>query len=213
MKKLAKMKKLTNIGIGRVELMVCLCAILVLLAVGIVYLSDSSAKGNLNMFKKVGDAFAYEVSIYKDQYPRADDKYYLDYLLDHGLPVEVNNPTNTGESCDRYQSYVEIDENGKKKVVMKCGIYYVEGMHENTYKVYEVTDWSEDSTKATETEVLYNYMKDGKEASSVYMLENEFVDFYNENEGTSIFGAYEVEEGKLLSKDLYRKKTFIKKID
>ena len=86
-------------------------------------------------------------------------------------------------------------------------------MHEKTYKIYEVTEWTEDATKATETEVLYNYMKEGKEVSNVYMLENEFVDFYNENEGTSIFGADEVGEENLLSKDLYRRKTFIKKID
>ena len=126
------MKKLTSKGIGKTELIVCLCAFLVLLAVGIKALVDNHNVGNLSRFKLLGDSFAYKVSIYKDMHPRTDNTYYLDLLLDDDYDIELNNPTNTSEKCSRYESYVKI-ENGIKNVVLRCGNYLAIGIQDKAY--------------------------------------------------------------------------------
>lgn len=210
------MKKLTNKGIGKIELMACLCAILVLLAIGIKVLADNHSNSNLTMFKKLGDTFAYKVSIYKDMYPTVDNVYYLDHLLDDDYDIELTNPTNTTEQCSRYESYVKI-EDGKKSVVLKCGNYLAVGVQDNSYSVYELSAWQEapiDDSSA-ESQTLYNYKKDGVEVSETYMLEKEFIDFYNEKELSSISSVNDVESEnlELISKNLYRKKTLVKEID
>lgn len=212
------MKKLINSkGVGKVELMICLCAILVLLAIGIKSLSDNHSKGNISMFKKLGDSFAYEVSFYKDKNPTPDNVYYLDNLLDDNYDVELSNPTNASEECSRYETYVKIDGGNKKEVVLKCGSYLAVGVQDGSYSVYELSEWSEksDGSLEEEVQVFYNYKKDGVEASENYMIQKEFLDFYNEKESKMIYYPEDAssENVELLSKTLYRSKKLIKKID
>ena len=151
------MKKLTKRGFGLIEIIVALCLILVVVALCVMLIMKNKESSNLNMFKKLGDDFAYKVSIYKDRAPRMDNTYYLDYMLKDEIDIELKSPV-TGEVCNRYESFVKIDESsGKKSVTMRCGKHYVVGKHEGTYEVYEVSEWQEDFCNGCQPELLYNY--------------------------------------------------------
>ncbi|MBO5375839.1 MAG: hypothetical protein J6A52_03205 [Bacilli bacterium] len=216
MKILTKFKGLTNRGFGKVEVMVMLCALLVLLAFGVKSLSDNQDSSNISMLKRQADNFAYKVGIYKDMYIRDDNIYYLDYLLDASYAIELTSPTDSNVKCNRYESYVKIT-NASKQVTLKCGNYLAVGYEGGNYSIYELSEWMNDAPNDSisgEIKILYNYTKDGKEMSNSYMLENEFIDFYNSKEGTSVSSLSEiVGDGiEVISKGLYREKTFLKEI-
>lgn len=215
MKILTRIKKLTNRGFGKVEVMVMLCALLVLLAFGVKSLSDNQESSNISMLKRQADNFAYKVGIYKDMYTRSDNIYYLDYLLDDSYAIDLTSPTDSSVKCSRYESFVKI-VNSTKEVTLKCGNYLAVGVEDGNYSIYELSDWMETPGENLngEIKILYNYKKDGKEIGSSYMLENEFIDFYNSQENASASSLSEIKgEGiEVLSKGLYREKTFIKEI-
>lgn len=209
------MKKLTSKGFGLLEVMVALCAILVVVAISVVLIIKNSESSNINMFKKLGDDFAYKVSIYKDRYPRLDNIYYLDYMLNDKIDIELKSPVDSQE-CDRYESYVRIDEDGKKHVTMRCGNYFVTGKHEGEYEVYEISEWQNEFCNGCQQDILYNYKKDGVEVLEKYLTEKEFIREFNNREDIEIVSAGEVqlklENSELVNKMMYREKKLVKKV-
>lgn len=204
------MKRLTERGFSKAEIIIGLCAILVLLAILIKALSDSSDDSNYSHFRRQADNFASRVAVYKDMYERRDNTYYLDYLLDDNYTIDVVNPFDKTTECDRYESYVKIFD-GKKEVNLKCGNYLAIGMEGGNYYIYEVSSWSKDAVNG-EFANLYNYKKNGVLVGEDYMLENEFIDFYNNKEKKSVNYIYEINDSsiEILIEGMYREKKLVK---
>ena len=210
------MKK-DNKGFTKIEFIVILTVVIVLIVFGVKYVLDSTSGNNYSMYKKEADSFLRQVVYAKDLYPRGDDIYYLDYLLDKNAEININNPFNKNEECDRYESFVKMD--GSKEVSLKCSNYLINSKNDK-YTVFELGEWTSYSSTLEstdfETGLLYNYTKDGKEMCNRFMLEGEFVDCFNSNEGTAIYNARDV-KGKngmeLLEKTLYRTKKVVKKVE
>lgn len=206
-----------NGGFSKLEFIVILTVVIVLLVFGVKYVLDSTSGNNYSMYKKEADNFLRQVIYAKDLYPRVDDTYYLYYLLEKNADININNPFNKNEECDIYESFAKTD--GSKEVTLKCSNYLINSKNDK-YTVFELGEWMEYSSVLEntdfETRLLYNYSKDGREMCSKYMIENEFVNCFNSNEGTKVYGVNDVKEEngiKLLQKPLYRTKKVVKKVE
>lgn len=205
------MKKIDNKGFSKIEFMTMFAVIAILLALGIKLVVDNSK--NYGAFRNLANNFANSVARYKDQYPRDDNTYILNDLIEKGYSEELKNPIDTTEYCDRYESYVEVPQPNNKKVNLLCGNYIVEGYQNSGYKVYEVTEWTTDKNdKSNDNNVLYNYAIDGKEVFGEYYTTRTFLEKYYDKTGELIASPYDVnsDNQKLLTKKVYREKTLVK---
>lgn len=210
------MKRIINKkGFGKVEVIAMLALLIGLFAIGMKVVADNSQ--NYSSFKTAANKFANAVAMYKDQYPTSNDVYYLNNVVKKGFLGEVKNPLNASEECDMYESYVEVPEINNKKVVMVCGNYYLEGTQNSSYNLYEIGKWNEEKLEnCNETTNLYNYTnKDGAVMLPEYVSQMAFIGRFYENEGVMLSSIYDVDKMdgyKLLIKDVYREKTFIKEL-
>ena len=180
------MKKIGNKGFSKIEFMTMIAVIAILIALGVKLVADNSK--NYGAFRNLANSFANNVARYKDQYPRDDNTYILDDLIEKGFSDELKNPIDTTEYCDRFESYVEVPEPNNKKVTLICGEYIVEGYQNSGYKVYEVTEWTtEKNNKSNDNNVLYNYTIDGNEVFGEYYTTRTFLEKYYEKNGELIF--------------------------
>ncbi len=205
------MKKIGNKGFSKIEFMTMIAVIAILIALGVKLVADNSK--NYGAFRNLANSFANNVARYKDQYPRDDNTYILDDLIEKGFSEELKNPIDTTEYCDRFESYVEVPEPNNKKVTLICGEYIVEGYQSSGYKVYEVTEWTtEKNNKSNDNNVLYNYTIDGNEVFGEYYTTRTFLEKYYEKNGELISSPYDVNSGnqKLITKKVYREKTLVK---
>lgn len=206
------MKEINNsYGFTKTELILCICALLALFAVGIKVFLDNNSQ-NYNSLKKEAENFLYKVSIYKDDHYKEDGYYPLYEVIDnHGIG-ELKNPLKVSEKCDEYESFVLL-EGSKKSVTLKCGNYLVEGVQNGSFDIYEVTEWI-DQRGGNDSQFMYNYSKDGVIVNTKYLLKEEFVDVYNMNEGASITSPNDSKPKNisLLRKAFYRDKKLIKTI-
>ena len=197
-------------GFGKAEIIICLCALLVFIAIGVKSLTDNKDNSKFSALKKQAENFAYKVIVYKDRYTRSDNTYYLDYLLDDEYAIEVVNPFDDSTSCDRYESFVKIVDN-EKIVELKCGDYLISGVLEGDFTVYRLSMWQDNAANG-EMAILYNYSKNNEVINSDYLLENEFIDSFNSNENYNIetLDEFDFPNMELLSKALYREKVVVK---
>ena len=198
-------------GFTKFEFILGLLTILGLSAFGVKGFFDNKKGGDYNAFKKLADGFVMDVSVYKDSDLRPDGMYYLNYLLRHGFDEEVRNPFSSNE-CDPNESYVNIKN--PKKVSLKCDNYLIQGIYQDSYTIYEVSDW-QDQEETGEADVLYKYKKEGLLVTNDYLLEEPFILTYNENEGTSFTTIDELFAKKasnitIVSKMFYREKKIVK---
>ncbi len=208
------MKKKPN-GFGISQFIVGMTILVILLGFGAYYVVCEVGGPNYSMFKKEAESFAHQVVIHKEMVIRADNIYYLDYLLDKKVDVIVKNPFGS-DACNRYESYVKT-ENGKE-TVLRCGEYLAHISNDVT-TIYKVGDWLEkedEKITSIESRLLYNYEKNGVVMSDKYMIENEFIDFYNEKEGTNYYSVNAIQTAnkgiKILSKTFHRLKEEVKVI-
>ena len=209
------MKKIFNSkGLGKNEIIACLALLIILFAVGMKLFVDNSK--NYNSLKVRANEFANAVARYKDQYPEADNRYYLGKVIKKGFIGELKNPMNTSEDCDRYASYVEIEQANNKKIYLTCGNYYVEAVQDKYYKVYERSDWSEERLEGyNDTLTVYNYTRNGIQMLEEYVTDVAFKELYNEREGKRIIDPTDLnsQEGyELLTKTVYRKNELVKEM-
>ncbi len=206
------MKKIIkNKGFTRFEFILGLLTIIGLTAFGVKGFFDNKKGGDFNAFKKLAEGFVMDVSVYKDNDLRADGTYYLSYLRKNGFEEEVRNPFSSNE-CDPYESYVNI--NKPKKVVLKCDNYIIEGTYQESYTIYELSDWQSEE-ESGEADVLYKYKKEGLLVTQDFLLEKPFLTTYNENEGTSFNNIEDLMAKKasnitIISKMFYREKKIVK---
>lgn len=208
------MKKLNRSGFSKIEIIGVLCTIIILLAIGINYIIKTAEAGTFSTFIKLADRFAEQVSLYKDMYPNDENTYYLADLMNSRYKVDIINPFDKKDECNYYESFVVIDNN-TKKVSLKCGNYLAVGVEGKEYSIYELSDWTGEIGYSGEYSELYTYKKDGVLVSDTYMLEKEFIAFYNKKENEKAFSIDDIKNRKnieVVSAQLYREKKFVKSI-
>ena len=214
MKKTSKSKKMNKRGFSKIELLTMLGLIAVLLAIGAKLVMDNSK--NYGAFKNLANNFAKDVANYKDRYTRPDNTYYLNDLIEKGYSEELKNPVKTSETCDKFESYVEIPETNNKKVTLKCGNYFVEGVQSEGYKVYKVSEWHDTKGETDNEEgVIYNYKVNDQIMLGEYVSSKAFIELYYIKTNSMILNPYDVnnfEGTELLIKSVYRTKELVKEL-
>lgn len=204
------MKRINRNGFTKVELIAMLCALSALIALGVKLAVDSGK--NYKAFRNLARTFSSSVALYKDKYYKEDNIYYLFELIDKGYSGELRNPLNTSETCDKYETYADIEENSNKKVILKCGSYLVIGAPYTGYRVYEITEWDFDKKyNDNDMTTVYNYKQDGKLVFSEYYVETEFIQKYFEKTHKMIESPFDIEDD-LVVKNVYRRKILVKEI-
>jgi hypothetical protein len=140
----------------------------------------------------------------------------LNELIAKGFSDELKNPINTSETCDKYDSYVELLDTNNKKVTLNCGNYYVEGTQGSTYKVYEVSEWHDTKQEGdNENSLLFNYKVNGALALGEYVSTKAFIEWYYVKTNSIITSPYDIDGSngiEVVTKDVYRTKTLVKEI-
>ena len=207
------MKRINNRGFSKSEFIIILCAIAILIAIGTKIAFDSSK--SYGSFKRIANKFANAVAQYKDKTAIQKDDYSLYEIEESGYIEILANPVFEDEICDKYESYVSVKDNSKKKVTLVCGENLVEGIQGESYKIYEISEWSETRQRDyNDGELLYNYKENGKEVLSSYVPRKSFIALFEEKTGKKISDLQSVKTyGKeLVNKEAYREKKLIKEI-
>ncbi len=209
------MKRIDNKGFTLTEFIIMLTAVLILFAIGTKLISDNSK--NYTAFKTLANNFASDVSKYKDFYTKPNNVYYLEDLIRKGYSNDLKNPLNGSENCDRYDTYIEVISTNNKKIYMRCGNYILTGIQDKYYDIYEVSEWSETQEEGyTDTAAIYNYEKDGKVMLDEYVSSEAFYEYFYINEGKLLNNLLDEVDNepnmKLLTKFVYREKTFLKTV-
>ncbi len=172
-------------GAGGKEIIIGLLVILGVFAVGVTSILNNTSGDDYKKMRIQADAFVSAVTIYKDKYTKDSGKYYLFELEKDKTESEyiIVDPKNKSVSCDMYESFVETTS--PKTVRLRCGDYLVEGKYQEKYEVYEIGDWQQEK-QTGETAFLFNYEKNGVKVLPEYLIEEEFIQTYNRNEGTDI---------------------------
>ena len=209
------MKRVNNKGFGKLEFITMFGVIAILIAIGSNMALNTGGK-NYNGFKTLANNFAKNAAMYRDHYTKNTNIYYLYEVIDKGYIEELTNPMNTAEKCDKYNSYVDMETPSRKKVVLVCGNYYVEGTQSVSYNVYELSEWHETKeTTDNDSAVAYNYRVAGKEMLDQYLTERDFIEKYFELNKVMLNKAEDLnnnEEVELLYKSFYRTKTLVKEL-
>ena len=208
----SQQKRINRRGFSKIEFITMLGVLAILIAVGVKLVADNSK--NYGAFRNLANNFAKNVATYKDKYGKADNVYYLVELVNKGYSEELKNPINTSETCDMYDSYVEVPETNNKIVTLNCGDYLLEGTQQEGYRLYEVSEWHETKQEGdNDRNMIYNYKKDGALGLGEYVSAKAFVEYYYINTKSVISSPYEVSNAsgvELLTKDVYRTKTLVK---
>ncbi len=209
------MKRVNNKGFGKLEFITMFGVIAILLAIG-ANLALNTGGNNYNGFKTIANSFAKNAAMYKDHYTKKTSIYYLYEVIDKGYIEELSNPMDTKEKCDKYNSYIDMENPSRKRVILVCGNYLVDGVQSVSYKIYELSEWHEvkESTD-NDSAVAYNYKKDGKVMLDEYLTERDFIAKYFEMNKVMLNSANDLnsnEEVELIYKPFYRTKTFVKEL-
>ena len=212
------MKKLINEkGAGGKEIVIGLLVLIGVFAFGVNSILNNTSDDDYKKMRIQADKFVDAVTIYKDEFTKDENIYYLYELEENNREEEliIVNPKNKKESCDMYESFVEIDN--PKKVTLRCGSYLLEGDYQKKYDVYEIGEWQQ-KDKTGDTAFLYRYSKDGKPVLSDFVTELELIQVYDKNEEESFTTIDEVQsdaqsKGIEIDYDMfYRVKKLVKEI-
>ena len=206
------MRRINNKGFNKTEFMIILCVLSILIALAVKVALDNTK--NYGSFKTIANKFANAVAQYKDKTAIQKDEYSLYEIEEKGYIEELTNPIGS-ETCDKYESFVSIKNNNKKEITLVCGENILEGIQGDSYKIYEVSSWSDTREKDyNDGELLYNYKENGKEVLSSYVPRKSFIALFEERTGKKITDIQSIKSyGKeLLNKVAYREKKLIKEI-
>lgn len=204
-----------NKGMGRTELITVLAFILVIIAVCLGIFFNAHSKHKYNMFVKNANNLSSILSQFRDAYPVYGDTIYLKDAIDENATKEIANPFSSEKYCDSYETKLEII-NDNRYLTFKCGDYVIYKHQPGTgvYQIYKVGSWSE---KIPETSVesmfVYNYYNDnGFLVFNEYLQLPEFLENYNENEGTNIYKLSDITSNNVVAKSVYRSRSLVKEI-
>ena len=207
------MNKLNKKGFSKLELLTIIGLLAILIAVGAKLAIDSSK--DYKSFKNLANNFVDAVSLYKDKYNKPTNRYFLKEVIEKDYSKPLKNPWGS-EYCDEVESYVDIPDASTKQIHLVCGSYIVEGEQSSSYKVYEVSEWSDEKPDSNvEMGILYNYEENGKVVLSEYQSELTFINSFLKNTGMKLSNPFDVDKMsgmKLLHKTVYRTKELLKEV-
>ena len=207
------MNKVNNKGFSKIELITIIGLLAILIAIGAKIAVDSAK--DYKSFKNLANNFVDAVTLFKDKYNYPSNRYFLKDVIDKNYSKPLKNPWGS-EYCDEVESYVDVPDPSTKKFHLVCGPYVIEGEANTSYKVYEVTEWSEEKPeKNSEMGIVYNYEENGKAVLSDYQTELTFLDSFLKNTGMKLSSPFDVDKVsgmKLLHKNVYRSKELLKEV-
>ena len=212
MKKTNK-KKINKRGFSKAEFMIMLAGIAILIAIGSKLALDNSK--SYGSFKTVANNFANAVAKYKDKAIIQKDEYSLYETEKNGFIDDLKNPLNKNESCDKYESYVSVKDNSNKKVHLECGDYVVDAVQGSSYKVYEVSNWSETQEEGfNDGDVIYNYKDNGNFVLDEFVPIKSLLALYENKTGTRVTSVNDIKSNgiEVISKMVYREKKLVKEV-
>ena len=204
-----------NKGIGTVELITMLGFILVILAIGLGMFFNNNDSHKFDVFIKNASSTFVALSQFRDTYPKYGNIVYLKEAIDNDSMKEIKNPFSEGKYCDLYETKLEVINN-TRYITLKCGDYIIYRYKPNNgpYQIYKVGSWVENITDdGIESGFVYNYYDNNKNlVFDEYLQLPEFLENYNNNEGTNIHNINDISNDKLVSKVVYRSRTLVKEI-
>lgn len=200
----------------RVQLIAILSAILIVIVVVVICVFFYAApKQKYNLFVSHANNLWLELTQFRDAYPGYGDIVYLKDAIAEGEINYIINPFSTGEYCDPYETKLEV-RNYDRYLTFKCGDYVIyKSNHDGvTLQMYKVDSWSEEMTDSdTETTFVYNYYDDdGILVLDEYLHLPNFIEAYNQNEGTNIINIKGIPSSVIDTKVVYRSRHLIKEI-
>ncbi len=207
-KELKKRKK--EKGFSAIELLSIALLVLVVAAIFLVIALQSSYNDKYQVFQYSATQFGVNATGFQFQDEKRE--IFLKELIDNKAISPIKNPFYEPKYCDTANSKVRFDSNGVDKyVTLKCGEYLIEeqSVSDKTFTIYKVTEWKEKKKKDNDEErILFNYIKNGKNAFAESYEENMFLYAFNEENGTTYWDVSMIpQEYGVYQKTFYRSKT------
>lgn len=137
----------------------------------------------------------------------------LKELIDQEIITEIRNPFDERESCDFYESRIEINGDIKQST-LKCGDFLITKKSNGVKSViYKVGKWKETGTNNSNVMIGYNYISDEKLMLDHYYEDYMFLYLFNKHNNTSYDDISLIPENySIVNKVFYRTRTKIKEI-
>lgn len=199
--------KLNNRGNGRKEMMLVLLIIFAGLAFGLYKIIGNNEITQIANFKRLAASFIDEAGRLRDNEILYEEKVYLYDTIELNYIDEMNSPFTFGESCDIYESKIEMEDR-KVFLTFKCSEYYI--YHQQTteeYTIFKVSEWTDQKLTGdnVQTAKFYNYTVNDIEVLDDYYIEKEFLVEYNRRSGYKTNFIENMKAGhELVSKTYYR---------
>lgn len=201
--------KLNNKGLGRKETMICLLIIIVGMVAVLYFTTEADDSSKFTKFIRLAKEFGEEAGVVRDSEGAIyETRVYLYDVINLGYDDRYNSPFNRNESCNTYESKIEMEERSIY-ITMRCSEYliYKEVSTNDEFTIYKVSEWTDQKLTGShvQTETFYNYTINGEEQFDTYYTEKEFLVKYNEKENyNTFFTGYMKPEHTLVQKTYYR---------
>jgi hypothetical protein len=199
--------KLNNSGLGKKEMMLVLLIIFAGLAFGLYKILGNNTITQMANFKRLATSFVDEAVRLRDTEALYENEVYLYDTIELNYIEEVPSPFEKSETCDLYESKIEIVDR-QRYITFKCSDYYIYNQKTTeNYIVYKVSEWTDKKLTGdnVQTATFYNYMVNGIEVLEDYYIEKEFLVKYGMKSGYPTISLENLKsEHELVKKTYYR---------
>ena len=199
-----------NKGFSGLEFLIisCLCGIFACIVLAIAFSTANHEKiktmrYKAQLFKNNAEAYTMITHI-------ENDTVFLWDLIDKEISKDITSPFSKGNNCDISNSYVTFEDE-QTLVTLQCDDYiiYQTDLKENPITIYSVSSWKEEvpnTKEIVDKEILYNYVKNGKEMLEEPVTELLFLKQFNAGENTDYESIYAIKEDniRVYGKTYYR---------
>ena len=194
---------------SKFEIILVITVLLVISPWLMIMILDGENVQKFNVFKYFVTLFNSAVRTNMDFFQN-DKVVYLDEAIDEEVIDKVKSPF-SGGNCDIKESKVEIDDDRRSYVTLKCDDYLIEHVDPNyldNIEFYEVGKWNKDGKKSYEKKTLYNCVVNNKNIFSDYMEEDYFLYKINKKYNKTYGSIDEISKNncKVVSMNFYRNK-------
>ena len=199
--------KLNNKGLGKKEMMIVLLIIFAGLAFGLYKIIGSNSATQMANFRRLATSFIDEAARLRDEEALYENEVYLYDTIELNYIEEMPSPFEQSESCDLYESKIEIVDR-QRYITFKCSNYYIYNQKTTEdYVVFKVSDWTEEELHGdnVQTATFYNYTVNGTEVLDKYYIEKEFLVQYSMKSAYPTISLQNLKsEHELVKKTYYR---------
>ena len=203
---------MNNKGFAKYEALTVFALILIILAIGLNFVSNSGSPQKYNTMRKSAQNFATAVAGNLDAFDVYFNEHYLSETIDNEFIGNIKNPLGSG-NCDIDESKVEVVE-GKRFVTLKCGDYLIDNEDDTILKgmkIYKVGKWSSKKTNDDDQEVVvYNCKDNNEEVFDNYYQKYNFLYYINKKYNNSYTDISSIDSTcKVVEKTMYRTKELV----